>query len=297
MEKKLKDIPYYQDINDFLASFPMEERTKDPSFLCMRLKTHANDIYKPPFRRGFYFVGLITNCGKTKVTHDFTTKENLDTFLVFQSPGLVYSFLKDKDAYGYLIYFKQTCFDFFKPEFVKEFPFFDILYTNFFQLSEAKYKLLVPLFEDVFETYKKHTNNQITALKLLTLFYQLKEFSNSSQMGDRFATQQQLLLKKFIRLVNVHYIDKRKVEQYADMLSVTSSYLTKSANSIYGKTALTFINERLLAEAKSLISYTDIDIAEIAYQLNFSDPANFGKFFKKHTGVTPLEFRKSKGLL
>jgi AraC-like DNA-binding protein len=48
----------------------------------------------------------------------------------------------------------------------------------------------------------------------------------------------------------------------------------------------------LLSEAKSLIQFTDFDIAEIAYQLNFSDPANFGKFFKKHTDQTPLEFRK-----
>ena len=50
----------------------------------------------------------------------------------------------------------------------------------------------------------------------------------------------------------------------------------------------------MLEEAKSIIQFTDLDIAEIAYRLNFSDPANFGKFFKKHTNQTPLEFRKSK---
>jgi AraC-like DNA-binding protein len=49
-----------------------------------------------------------------------------------------------------------------------------------------------------------------------------------------------------------------------------------------------------LTESKSLIRFTEFDIAEIAYQLNFSDPANFGKFFKKHTGQTPVEFRKLK---
>jgi len=47
-----------------------------------------------------------------------------------------------------------------------------------------------------------------------------------------------------------------------------------------------------MTEAKSLIQFTTFDIAEIAYRLNFSDPANFGKFFKKHSGLTPLEFRK-----
>jgi AraC family transcriptional regulator, transcriptional activator of pobA len=61
-----------------------------------------------------------------------------------------------------------------------------------------------------------------------------------------------------------------------------------------GKNALSYINERLLQEAKSIILFTELDIAEIAYHLNFSDPANFGKFFKKHTLQTPLEFRKTK---
>jgi AraC-like DNA-binding protein len=78
------------------------------------------------------------------------------------------------------------------------------------------------------------------------------------------------------------------------MLNVTANYLSQSVKSATGKNALSYINERLLDEAKSLIQYTDLDIAEIAYQLNFSDPANFGKFFKRHTNHTPLEFRKEK---
>ena len=76
------------------------------------------------------------------------------------------------------------------------------------------------------------------------------------------------------------------------MLNVTPNHLSQSIKSASDKNALSYINERLLSEAKSLIQFTDFDIAEIAYQLNFSDPANFGKFFKKHTDQTPLQFRK-----
>jgi AraC-like DNA-binding protein len=78
------------------------------------------------------------------------------------------------------------------------------------------------------------------------------------------------------------------------MMNVTANYLSQSVKAASDKNALSFINERLLDEAKSIIQFTDLDIAEIAYQLNFSDPANFGKFFKKHTNQTPLEFRRSK---
>jgi AraC-like DNA-binding protein len=69
--------------------------------------------------------------------------------------------------------------------------------------------------------------------------------------------------------------------------------LSRFFSGLNSSRAVLNINERLITEAKSLIQFTDFDIAEIAYQLNFSDPANFGKFFKKHTDKTPLEFRKA----
>jgi len=125
------------------------------------------------------------------------------------------------------------------------------------------------------------------------LLYQIKEFTIAfNQWEEGFTTPQQILLLKFIQLVNSYYIEKRTIEDYAALLNVTPNHLSQSVKSASGKNALSYINERLLSEAKSLIQFTDFDIAEIAYQLNFSDPANFGKFFKKHTAHTPLEFRK-----
>lgn len=133
------------------------------------------------------------------------------------------------------------------------------------------------------------------SLKLLALLYQLKEFSifNTLQQ-ERLATPQQILLKKFMAMVNSNYIEKRRVEEYASMLCVTPNHLSQAIKSVAGRNALSYINDRIMIEAKSLIGYTEFSISEIAYKLDFSDPANFGKFFKKHAGVTPLEFRERK---
>lgn len=290
-------IPYYKDINEFLQSIPSEYRTTNPDFYCLRLKENEGSTsnYKPPFRKDFYFIGLVTNAGKTKITYDNTNVTRLDSFLVLQSPGLLYSFYRDNSANGYLIYFKPQCFSFFKPEFEKEFPFFNILHTNFFKLNQSKYKDFAPHFEDVFAAYENSTDNshKVASVKLLALLYQLKEFTTAfSQWEQGFTAPQQILFQKFIQLVNNYYIEKRTIEEYAELLFVTPNHLSQSVKSSSGKNALSFINERIITEAKSLILYTDFDIAEIAYQLNFSDPANFGKFFKKHTDLTPLEFRK-----
>ncbi|MBK8088803.1 MAG: AraC family transcriptional regulator [Chitinophagaceae bacterium] len=290
-------IPYYKEINDFLQSIPSDYRTSNPHFYCLRLKENeiAINNYKAPFRKDFYFIGLITNAGKTKITYDNTNVTKLNSFLVFQSPGLLYSFLRDNSASGYLIYFKKECLSFFKPDFEKEFPFFNILHTNFFKLNEVKFQGFAPHFEDVFSAYENTTDNQhkVAAIKFLALLYQLKEFTNAfKQWEEGFTTPQQILLQKFVQLVNNFYIEKRTIEDYAALLNVTANHLSQSVKSASDKNALSFINDRLLSEAKSIIQFTDFDIAEIAYQLNFSDPANFGKFFKKHTDQTPLEFRK-----
>ena len=298
MEVK-NSIPFYKEINDFLKSIPSDYRSTDPNFYCLRLKENEGSMsnYKPPFRKDFYFIALVSNAGKTKITYDNTNVTELNSFLVFQAPGLLYSFYRDNSANGYLLYFKKDCLSFFKPAFEKEFPFFDILHTNFFKLNQAKFWEFAPHFEEVFTTYENANDQQhtVASIKLLALLYQLKEYTNAfKQWEEGFTTPQQILLRKFIQLVNNFYIEKRTIEEYAAMMNVTANYLSQSVKAASDKNALSFINERLLDEAKSIIQFTDLDIAEIAYQLNFSDPANFGKFFKKHTNQTPLEFRRSK---
>ena len=292
------EIPYYQDINEFLKSFSSGYSTNDSSLYCLRLKENmpAMEQYKPPFKKDFYFIALVNNAGKTKITYDQTSVTELNSFLVFQTPGLLYSFFRDNKASGYLLYFKKEAFSFFKRDFEKEFPFFDLLHTNFFKINQSRFNEFAPLFEELFSAYEAANDKQhtVASLKLLALLYQLKDFTAAfNQWEQGFTTPQQTLLKKFIQLVNNYYLEKRTIEEYAELLHITPNHLSQSIKAASGKNALAFINDRIMTEAKSLILYTDFDMAQIAWQLNFSDPANFGKFFKRQAGITPLEFRRA----
>jgi AraC-like DNA-binding protein len=289
-------IPYYTEINDFLASIPWPGRTSDPDFYCLRLKPLNQElkIYRPPFKRSFYFFALLFNSGKIEVNYGDQTIHDPDSYLVFHSPNLVYSFTHNNALEGYVIYFKPECFSFFKPDFHQQFSLFDVLHTNLFKFDHAAFEQLAPHFETVFTAYEGSAKTQhIEArVKLLGLLYYLEDFALEKKKDIRPAAAQQILLRKFIQLIDNHYINKRTVQEYADLLSVTANYLSQSVKQMSGKNALLFIAGRLATEAKSLIQYTDFEIAEIAYQLNFSDPANFGKFFKKQVGLSPSEFRK-----
>jgi AraC family transcriptional regulator, transcriptional activator of pobA len=300
MEKATSNIPFYKEINDLLKDIAPQLQTTNNKLFCLRTLPNNKNItsYKPPFKKDFYFISCITNAGTTQLTYDTTNVTNLDSFLVFQAPGQVYSFKRANTAQGFIIYFKKECFDFFRPDFDSTFPFFDLGHTNFFKISNAKFEEFKPFLQMLFDTYSKgmsNNNYQIAYTLLLSLLFQFKEFiTTQQQIENSFTSPKQLLLKKFMQLLNNYYLDKRTVEEYAALLFVTSNHLSQTVKELTNKNASTIINERILAEAKSLIQYTQLDIAEIAYQLNFTDPANFGKFFKKQEGLTPIEFRKTK---
>ncbi len=125
------------------------------------------------------------------------------------------------------------------------------------------------------------------------MLYQLKEFTKTFiQVEESFKTPQQILFQKYIQLINHFYLEKRTVEEYADVLAVSANHLSQVVKQASSKNALYFINERIVTEAKSMIQFSRLDIAEIAYQLEFTDASNFGKFFKKQQLLTPIEFRK-----
>lgn len=297
MDASRNAIPFYDDINTFFASTPFPHRTTNPDLFCFRSekRAHAEEFYKPPFRRSFYFMALMNNVGDSDIVYDNSNAMRMNSSLVFQAPGLLSSFHRNTRSSGYLIYFKLPCFSFFRPDFEQQFPFFDVQQTHFFELSQQHYHELAPAFEDIFTAYentddKKHT---VASLKILAVLYQIKSVVQLSQQQERITKPESVLLKQFMQLVNDNYIEKRTVSEYADMLAITPKYLSEYIKNATGKNALALIHQRIVAEAKSLVLHTDLDISEICYQLNFSDPANFNKFFKKNVGATPLEFRNN----
>src|SRR5690606_37020750 len=99
------------------------------------------------------------------------------------------------------------------------------------------------------------------------------------------------ILSQFKTLLAEHLIEERQVSFYADKMHLTPKYFSTIIKEVSGKTAGAWINEMLLLESKVQLQNKEQSIAQIAYNLNFSDPSHFGKFCKKHTGVSPLEYR------
>jgi AraC family transcriptional regulator, transcriptional activator of pobA len=96
-------------------------------------------------------------------------------------------------------------------------------------------------------------------------------------------------------LVDEHFRSQHQLGFYADKLGMTIDRLNDHVKRATGVTAGHLIRQRLLTEAKRQLVFTAQPIQDIAAELAFSDPSHFARFFRKHTGNTPHEFRDRRG--
>jgi AraC-like DNA-binding protein len=96
----------------------------------------------------------------------------------------------------------------------------------------------------------------------------------------------------FVKLLNQHFKEERRVQYYADSLFITSKHLTKTVKELTNRTCGEFIDEMVITEAKILLDDPDMSVGNVSDALHFSDQFFFSKFFKSHTGVNPSEYKR-----
>jgi AraC-like DNA-binding protein len=114
------------------------------------------------------------------------------------------------------------------------------------------------------------------------------------QVDERLTLPSELQrFRSLHQLVEQSYAKWHQVTQYAHRLGCSEKSLTRATMGVAGLTAKAFIASRISLEAKRLLAHTSSSVAAIADSLGFDDPSNFVKFFKRETGCTPTEFRRS----
>lgn len=117
------------------------------------------------------------------------------------------------------------------------------------------------------------------------------------QFANTFISPQELdTVRHFSALVERHFRTLHKVSDYADLMHKSPKTLSNVFKALGERTPLQIIHERIILEVKKLLLYTDKSAKEISFELNFSDPVQFSRLFKKETDLTPFVFKK-KGIL
>lgn len=96
---------------------------------------------------------------------------------------------------------------------------------------------------------------------------------------------------QFIQLLNTHFKTESSLQFYADQMNITMKQLVIICKKGVGWSPKAIMQEKLLREAKRLLIFDIMSIKEVCYELGFTEPTNFVKFFQQHTGVSPKNYK------
>ncbi|WP_344939083.1 AraC family transcriptional regulator [Actinomadura miaoliensis] len=99
---------------------------------------------------------------------------------------------------------------------------------------------------------------------------------------------------RFVDALELHFRELHRAADYAELLGCSVRTLSRAARAATGKGARELIDERRLLEARRLLGGAGWDARSVAAHLGFTDPANFGRFFRDRTGLTPSAFAASE---
>ncbi|MBK0023830.1 helix-turn-helix domain-containing protein [Ochrobactrum sp. S46] len=161
--------------------------------------------------------------------------------------------------------------------------------------NDAHRQIISTLFQEIngeSEAHKPYKNKLLEALTKATLTYLLRSVTDApSHAKDSVGAFERTHIERLQLLIDRYYRKHKPASFYARELGVSSAHLNRSVQKFVGMTTQHMIAHKLLDTAKRELVVTSSSVAHIAYELGFSDPAYFSRFFLKMARETPRSFR------
>lgn len=290
MKKELPKIPFSKK-----SKTEIEFEIFSISSLFARQDNIDNQLDMPHYVE-FYLIIYITR-GTGAHYIDFKPYRYNKGSIIFVSRGQVHAFDVRSDVDGFVILFTD---DFLSKHMIHS----DILsmyglynydlHEPIIQPEETDEEIFRKTVDEMYWEYLLSNNfakEEILHLLLRLLLLRVERIKRilipkemNTEWFDTFSDFKNHLEKKFA--------ETRTAKDYAGMMGISYNYLNTACKSITGNTAKAFIDRFIILEAKRRLATSDISVKELTYALGFDEPTNFLKYFKKHTGQSPLQFKK-----
>ena len=169
----------------------------------------------------------------------------------------------------------------------------DIPVISLDKVEQRKFGLLYEVLVDEFQTTDKVQGEMLQVL-LKRMIIKSTRLAKEQLITKKLDNRQIDTIRQYNVLVDLHFKEKRQVQDYADLLHKSPKTLSNLFKTYNAKSPLRIIHERIVLEAKRLLYYTDKSISDIAFDLGYEELAPFSKLFKKIEGITPSKFQKSE---
>ena len=285
----MKDIPeisFWKNrdlkINEFQL-FILEE------FVTDTLNPKDHSPYKP-HRLNFYAILMITE-GEVNHIVDFKVHTLCAGDVMVIAKGQIHAFEENVKYHGFLIVFSEA----FMQKYMAQSSITKInhLYNYFLRQEkihnpEYNKKLSGAVMQELKSDSTSLPNIIAANLTVYLLKLNDKNVGQETNAGDNKYLE---YFSKFKELVQQNYTKTRDAKVYADDIAISYKHLNEVCKEVVKTTAKAFIDNYVILEAKRMLVSTSLSVKEIAFELGFDEPTNFLKYLKKHTGLTPGEFR------
>jgi len=248
-------------------------------------KDMVQELHRHDF---FYILALKKGTGNHEI--DFTPYTVCDNSVFFMRPGQVHQLVLKAGSTGYLMQFRV---EFYSPHDKESSQLLrKASNRNHYQLDPDRLQKLLSILTYIFQEYKdkQERYQEVIKANMGIFFIELvRKFDSPSHNSASLYMQERL--EEFLELLQAHIFNHKQVSHYAEMLNHSNWQLNAITKATVGKTCSEIINEYIILEAKRYFLGTSYQVKEIADHLGYEDVSYFIRFFKKHTGLSPNEFR------
>lgn len=166
------------------------------------------------------------------------------------------------------------------------------------KIKEEEILNLLDFHAFIVKKYKREGHmyrEEITKSLLHTLVYEVLGLLYTCEItiNSKALSRNEELLTQFIGLLFQFHRQERSVKFYAGKMFLTPKYLSKMIREASGKSVLQWIDEMVIMEAKAMLKSSNLTVLQISEKLNFSNASFFSSYFKKRTGISPIQYRES----
>lgn len=246
------------------------------------------------FRLNFALLAICIE-GNVEITVDSKKMQLTKKNMLLLMPGCVAS-NTTQDCSGLFIAISQAFMEEVLPKLDRILPlFFKVREHPCISVSETELARIREVYNFLKKSvrYKAPYRKEIASNLLKVLFYEISAIFGEHVAIDKLAGRRDELFSRFLELLATNFRNERSLAFYADKMYISSKYLSQVVKRVSGRTAGDWISDYVVTEAKTLLLNSKLSIQEIAFDLNFTNQSFFAKFFKRATGISPREFRKS----
>lgn len=277
--RKWGNAEYLDDglvLTDRIADAPIPKEPTRMNFILMALCKHGKAQYSIDTREQTVKPGDLLFISERHIVDNYMASPDFECLCIMVSTEFYHGFIQNvKNVSSLLLFSMNNPVVSLTPREIQ-------VYGNYYQTIREK-----------MSDREHHYRTDLVKALLLAMFYDMSNVIwRVEQQGAKSQTRADVIFANFIRLLEQHFRQERRVSWYAEQLCITPKYLSEIVKQVSKRTPNEWIDNYVILEIRVMLKNSTKSIKEIAEELQFPNQSFLGKYFKEHIGVSPSQYRK-----